>query len=530
MIVTEATTAAALAGFVRGLPDCHTPEAALRQTLTTALALTAAAAGVAWAAGVEPVVAPVADTELLALARNADGAAAAGICRVPLGAAGGLALRVSEPLGAPQAAALTTLAAAAGYTLQLLLGVRRSDSRLAELGMLYEIATAMGATLDFAALLRTIVERTQQALRSEACTLMRLDRAHDTLIFEIPTGAAGSALHQWRVPLSQGICGWVARTGRPALVNDPRSDARFDQQVDANSGFQTRNALAVPLLVRGEVSGVLEVLNKQGREPYTDHDLALLTSLAGQAAVTLDNAELYRSLQDEHERLLAAEAEVRKELARDLHDGPAQRLAAIVMQIQILRKLLERDPSRLPAELDSLEGLARKANREVRTMQFQLRPIMLETRGLRAAIEYYVNQLRETERIEFSCEAHGCSGRLDPMIEQAAFGVVQEALGNIRKHAQARHAAVRLREEPGHWIVTISDDGRGFDVAAVLAAYETRGSLGLINMRERGAAVGGRFALESVAGAGTTVTLEIPSTNAQMEPAEGSAPTGLLRA
>ncbi len=517
-MMTETLTTEALAGFVRGLPGCHTPEAALRQTLATALALTDATAGVAWAAGVEPVAQPPGDVALLAIARSPDNAGS-GIFSVAVGEVGGLALRVGDSLAPAQGEALATLAAAAGHTLQLLLGARRTDTRLAELGMLYEIATAMVATLDFPALLLTIVDRTQQALRSEACTLMRLDREHDALIFEIPTGEAGNVLRQWRVPLSQGICGWVARTGRPALVNDPRADARFDQQVDANSGFQTRNALAVPLLVRGEVSGVLEVLNKQGHEPYNDHDLALLITLAGQAAVTLDNAELYRSLQDEHERLLAAEAQVRKELARDLHDGPAQRLAAIVMQVEILRKLVARDPSRLPAELDALEGLARRANREVRTLQFQLRPIMLETRGLRSAIEYYVNQLRETERIEFAYEASGCGGRLDAKIEQAAFGIVQEALGNIRKHSGAKHAGVRLREEPGHWIVTITDDGRGFDVAAVLASYETRGSLGLLNMRERGAAVGGRFILESTPGVGTTVMLEIPSTSAQIEAA-----------
>jgi signal transduction histidine kinase len=316
------------------------------------------------------------------------------------------------------------------------------------------------------------------------------------------------------VPVAQGVCGWVVRHGSPAIVNETRSDPRFDAHVDESSGFVTRNLMAVPLLARGRVTGVVEVLNTLDGQDYAAGDLALLTTLAGQAAVALDNAQLYSSLQTEHERLLAAEEQVRKELARDLHDGPAQRLAAICMQVEVLRKLITVDPDRLPAELDSLDALARKANREVRTLQFQLRPVMLETRGLRAAIEYYVNQLRETEPITLVVRASGCRDRLPAAIEQAAFGVVQEALGNIRKHAGARQATVRLTERRGHWVIAISDDGKGFDVAATLGSYETRGSLGLLNMRERGQAMGGSLEIRSAPGQGTTVTLVIPSAGA----------------
>lgn len=514
----------ALAAFLRALPDCRTPEATLRAALAAALALTGATDGAAVAHGEAPALIPGTDPALIKVAQQAaEGNAGGrrGMVGVPLSDAdsteGGLALAVAPP-DTHTAEALAALAGAAGYVLCRLRQMRQATRRTAELETLYDVATAIGSTLNMRALLTQIVERTGAALDSEACTLMLLDRIHNELIFEIPTGEAGQALRQLRVPVSEGICGWVARNAQPALVNDPRGDNRFDQRVDANSGFQTRNALAVPLLVRGTVTGVLEVLNKHADAPYSDEDLGLLTTLAGQVAVALDNAQLYSSLQSEHERLLAAEDEVRKELARDLHDGPAQRLAAIVMQVEVLRKLITFDPSRLPGELDSLESLARRANREVRTMQFQLRPIMLETRGLRAAIEYYIHQLRETDKTEYIIEAQGCEGRLDPKVEQAAFGIVQEALGNLRKHAGANHAWVRMREEADCWNIEIQDDGRGFDVSETLRSYENRGSLGLLNMRERGAAVGGRFELRSTPGAGTMVMLEIPTAGAPVEP------------
>jgi signal transduction histidine kinase len=521
-----------LMAYFRALPACETPDAALRLTLAGALAMTGAASGAALAAvsPAKPLTAGAPNAGIAAQIQAAWAAAAGDPAffapadpappesapdaprYVPL-AAGGRLYGLLGLCGVPAldpitVDALDVMAAATGRALQM-------SINLDELRGLYEVATALNSTLELPVLLKLIVKRTTAALRSEACTLMLLDERTQELVFEIPVGRAENALRQLRMPLSQGICGWVARNARPAIVNDPRADERFHTSVDQSSGFVTRNALAVPLILRGRVGGVVEVLNKLGNEPYSAHDVELLTTLAGQAAVALDNAQLYTSLQTEHERLLAAEEQVRKELARDLHDGPAQRMAAICMEVEILRKLLVKDPSRLPEELDALETLARKANREVRTMQFQLRPVMLETRGLRAAIEYYVNQLRETERIAFTVEAEGCEDRLPANVEQAAFGIVQEALGNIRKHSGANNATVRMREEPGYWRITIVDDGHGFDVATVLRAYETRGSLGLLNMRERAQAAGGELDLSSVAGQGTTVSLVIPSAGSQ---------------
>jgi signal transduction histidine kinase len=524
-----------LVAYLRALPDCSTTGEVLQMTLDHVLALTGAAGGVGVAAETPPFVIAVGaqDDEILACARDTwvatlkqpecapvlsapdVAAGATGVFLVPLAASdrlyGLLALRVGAPLASETLETIHIITRAAGQRLNLQLSLSRMSQRLAELSVLYEIATALGSTLDLQQLLTLIVERTQTALRSEACTLMLLDDATDELVFEIPTGEAGQTLRQFRIPLSEGICGWVARNASPAIVNDLASDPRFDSEVDQDSGFHTRNVLCVPLLVRGRVSGVIEVLNKQGSEIYTNHDLDLLLTLAGQAAVAIDNAQLYTSLEAEHARFLAAEDQVRKELARDLHDGPAQQMAAICMQVEILRKLLEVNPSRLPTELDALETLARKANRQVRTMQFQLRPVVLETRGLRAAMEYYVNQLRETDQIEYTLDVLGCTGRLPANLERAAFDIVQEALGNIRKHSGARHAGVRMRQQRREWVIKIVDDGRGFDVAGTLRTYETRGSLGLLNMRERAQTMGGHLDMDSTPGRGTTVTLAIPT-------------------
>ncbi len=535
-----------LLGYLAQLPLCDDTTELLQSTLTQAMRLTGALAGLAGAAGATA-------SELISEgAVSADLRAAVvrllptptddgeGTRRLspdpavwtepPAGAEEGatpvvyaalpakgdlqgvlaLVLPPDHPLTAAARDTLGLVITAAGGALATQRTLARTRQRLTELSLLYEVATAMGSTLELSVLLQSMMQVTQTALRSEACTLMLLDEDRRELIFEIPLGEKQDELHRFRIPLDQGLAGWVARTGRPAIVNDLRNDPRFLAEVDASSGFLTRAALCVPLLVRGQVIGVLEVLNKQDSAPYTTNDLALLTTLAGQAAVALDNARLFRSLREEHERLLAAEEEVRKNLARDLHDGPAQDLAAISMGLEVTRRLLEVDLARARGELDGVESLARRATRQIRTLQFELRPLALETRGVRAALDTSPPQLNQSRSTQYTREVDGCKGRLPTPVEQATFSIVQEALGNTRKHGQATQVDVRMHEWADHWTIEVSDNGQGFDVNSVLKGYENRGSLGLLNMRERAATIGGQLTIHSAPGQGTHVTLQIP--------------------
>jgi signal transduction histidine kinase len=535
-----------LLGYLAQLPLCDDTTELLQSTLTQAMRLTGATAGLAGAAGAtaddligegtvsedlraaviqllptptddgEGTRSPSPDPALWTAPLPGAAAIVETVLYAALPAEGhlqgvlALVLPPGQPLTAAARDTLGLVITAAGGALATQRTLARTRQRLTELSLLYEVATAMGSTLELSVLLQSMMQVTQTALRSEACTLMLLDEDRRELIFEIPLGEKQDELRRFRIPLDQGLAGWVARSGRPAIVNDLRNDPRFLAEVDASSGFLTRAALCVPLLVRGQVIGVLEVLNKQDDAPYTTNDLALLTTLAGQAAVALDNARLFRSLREEHERLLVAEEEVRKNLARDLHDGPAQDLAAISMGLEVTRRLLDLDLARARRELDGAETLARRATRQIRTLQFELRPLALETRGVRAALETYIQQLNQNRATQYTLEAEGCKGRLPTPVEQATFSIVQEALGNTRKHGQATQVAVQMREAADHWTIQVSDNGQGFDVNSVLKGYENRGSLGLLNMRERAATIGGALTIHSAPGQGTRVTLHIP--------------------
>jgi signal transduction histidine kinase len=234
-------------------------------------------------------------------------------------------------------------------------------------------------------------------------------------------------------------------------------------------------------------------------------------ALCNQGVVALQNARLYQSLMEEKERIVAVEEDARKKLARDLHDGPTQSIAAIAMRTNYVRALLKEDPKEVPDELARIEELARRTTKEIRHMLFTLRPLILETQGLCPALEQYIAKRAETDRLPIHMEAPPSIDQLLDKDQQGiVFYITEEAISNARKHARANNLWVRLRVEGNQFVVEVEDDGVGFDVSVLEEGYEERGSLGMLNMRERAELVGGSLSVRSAPGQGTRVTLSVP--------------------
>jgi signal transduction histidine kinase len=220
---------------------------------------------------------------------------------------------------------------------------------------------------------------------------------------------------------------------------------------------------------------------------------------------------LYQDLQAEQRKILEKESEARHKLARDLHDGPTQTISAIAMRLNFIRMMLKKKQGyeKITAEVEKVEELARKTTHEVRTMLFTLRPVVLETQGLAAALEQYADRLRQTEDLHVEVDPDGYDGQLGKQTEGVAFAVVEEAVVNAKKHAQASQILIRLRVHNQLFSAEIQDDGVGFDVEDVQRRREA-GHLGLLNIEERAELVGGRCAVQSQPGGGTLVRLDIP--------------------
>jgi signal transduction histidine kinase len=271
-----------------------------------------------------------------------------------------------------------------------------------------------------------------------------------------------------------------------------------------------RSAICAPLRAGFEIFGVVLFASPNLNYFHEEH-VQLLTTLCNQGIIALRNAQLYQDLQSEQRKILAKEAEARHKLARELHDGPTQTISAIAMRLNFVRVMLkkEQDATKVEAEVAKIEDLARKTTQEVRTMLFTLRPVVLETQGLGAALEQYADRLRQTDELNIEVDPGKYDSQLDKEAESVVFSVVEEAVGNVKKHANANRVLVRLRVEGDTFSVEIQDDGAGFDAEATQRRREA-GHMGLLNMQERAELMGGRFTIQSQPGAGTRVRLDIP--------------------
>ncbi len=382
---------------------------------------------------------------------------------------------------------------------------------LDEMNLLHQVSQAISSDIDLRSLLRTIIERVTAMLDTDGASLLLVDEARRELYFEMPSSSHSQELKAYRMPIDQGFAGWVVKHGEPLIVENPQNDPRFYRQVDSDIDFETNNIMTVPVRTRDRIIGVIQVVNKKSGA-FTERDLRMLTTVAGQAAISLENANLYGKLKEERDRLIRKEEEVRHQINRDLHDGPTQSVAAISMNIEFIKKLLHAMPERVDDELNVLSALVKRTYQDLRTLLFELRPLGLETQGLAPTLHEYANKFRDPSGMQVRFSSGNFIGRLAPQAAAATFMIIQEAVNNARKHAKAAMVWIELFQDNEHNMLTamVRDSGVGFDLGQVRSSYEDRGSFGLLNMGERASLIGGSCEIRSAAGQGTQVIIRVP--------------------
>jgi signal transduction histidine kinase len=383
-------------------------------------------------------------------------------------------------------------------------------SRVTALETLLDVAREVSAELDLEALLKKILRAAILVSQSTAGSLLLHDASSNELVFQVVIGGGGEALKDTRLPADKGIAGESFTRQRAIVVQDAGNDPRHFSAPADSVGVHVRQLVAVPLVTQGKSLGVLEVMNRATGERYSQDDVDLLMAFAAQSAIAIENARLYGQVLQERDRILAVEAAVRQELARDLHDGPAQLLSALVMNARFIQELVRRYPDRVPDEIEQLEKTAERALHQTRNILFDLRPLVLEQQGLGPALEQYAARLKSVEDFAVTLNAPTLRRRFDSKMEGAIFSIVQEAVNNAKKHADAKNVWIEGKEDAKSLTITIRDDGRGFDVSQMEANSAKRGSLGLLNMRERAEIAYGDLQIRSAPGGGTTVTLRVP--------------------
>jgi signal transduction histidine kinase len=300
------------------------------------------------------------------------------------------------------------------------------------------------------------------------------------------------------LPRTHGLLGAMLDGEGPYRTHDIKGDPRF-RGWWPQAHPQMGSFLGVPILSPSGVLGALYLTDKEDGPEFTEEDERLIQMLAAHASIAIENARLY-----ERGRELSV-VEERNRLARDLHDSVVQKLFGIVLAAQSAATLLERDRERAGQQVLKLQELAQDAIQELRSLIFQLRPVAVESDGLAAALSKHVQVLRRVHGTDIDLAASG-EPRLRPEIDDDVFRIAQEALHNALKHSAANRVEVGLEETGDRLVLTVRDDGSGFDPEAT--EHRSR-QLGLTSMEERAKELGGTLAIDSTPGTGTTIRLEV---------------------
>jgi signal transduction histidine kinase len=273
----------------------------------------------------------------------------------------------------------------------------------------------------------------------------------------------------------------------------------------AESGRRDGDVVTVPLTHRGEPVGALLVAARSVGTPLGAAEQRLLGDLSGQVGVAVHAVRLAGDLQDSRRRLVTAKEEERRRLRRDLHDGLGPKLAAVGLQLDAARSLVADDPDRVQQTLVTVKAEIRATLEDVRRLVYDLRPPALDELGLVGAVRDCAARLEPASGPIIAVHAPAALAPLPAAVEVAAYRIVNEALTNVVRHAQARRCDVRLHLEGDVLAVTVRDDGVG-------APNDCRSGVGTQSMAERAAEIGGSFQMDgnAVDGRGTTVTARLP--------------------
>lgn len=393
-----------------------------------------------------------------------------------------------------------------------------SSRQVAQLRALQETNRAVTSTLERDALLKLIMAQATTLLQSDGglINLVDWEKQED----EVVAGSgAGARYVGVRGLLAASLSGWASLHNQPVISNNLDEDDRVTP--DARHWLaQSRlhSAALAPLVIKNRVIGTLVLMKAEGREGFNQGDLDLLVAFANQAAIAIENMRLYEEAQQ------VAASQERNRLARDLHDAVTQTLFSASLIAEVLPALWENDPAEGRELLGELRQLTRGALAEMRTLLLELRPTALVEADLSDLLRQLAESVSGRTGIPVTVSLAGCPPDLPDEVHVALYRIAQETLNNVVKHSQAKHATVHLgcsrelegdltavrdaaegksqQEKPGRVILTIRDDGRGFDPAAVSPNH-----FGLGIIRERAQAIGAALHVESQPGAGAQVTV-----------------------
>jgi nitrate/nitrite-specific signal transduction histidine kinase len=415
----------------------------------------------------------------------------------------GLVTYAGQPLTDREVEVLKVVGQEIGIAIDKILLLAETRSRQQEAETLYQLGTRISASLELGQVLNAVAEASQQALATDIGVVGLLDEQRQAMVVKATAGARTPALRGLRVPISAEAPGSALALGQPLILEEYRPDLLTPHIRDLIEAEGIVSFLGVPL-IRGErLLGLVGVMTRRHHR-FSEEDVQLLTRLAHQVVVAIENARLYQQV-----RQLTA-LEERDRLAREIHDHLAQSLGYLNVKASITDELLsggQMAPAQ--ASLRELREVARETYTDVREAIFSLRETVLPGLGLLPSLREYLAEYRTHYGVEARLEVDDeALTQVPAHVGIQIIRIVKEALTNVRKHAGASKAWVRFEGDNDGTRITVEDDGQGFDPLQIVG--EGQRYFGLQIMRERAESVGGSLELDSRPGRGTRVVIQVP--------------------
>ena len=367
-----------------------------------------------------------------------------------------------------------------------------------QLESLMEVGAALARETELPKLLELIARRLRELIGARL-VVIGVPSGEDSLRIDAADGEDADEFLGMRLERASSKSGRVLDRRRSerldSLIDDPEVDREFARRMGM------RAALFVPLLVGDRAIGVIQAFDKLAADRrFSNEDLRVAEMFAAQAGIAVDTAT--RVARDAFQRAVEGQELERRRLARELHDETGQALTSILLG---LRSLEERRSDDVDEAVSQLRELVVQTLQDVRRLAVELRPTALDDFGLAPALERLTSTFAEQTGTVVEIESQLGEERLPADVETVLYRIVQEALTNVVKHAQADHVSIVLQRKEGIVTTVIEDDGRGF-----APGDQGDGGLGLVGMKERVELVNGRLEIESSEGSGTTLVVEVP--------------------
>ncbi|HET9182509.1 MAG TPA: GAF domain-containing sensor histidine kinase [Candidatus Angelobacter sp.] len=382
------------------------------------------------------------------------------------------------------------------------------DAKTVESNALLSLLDAELAANDLSVLLQKVMEITTRTFEASMGAILLRDSESNHLRLANAVGLDEAIPGDFKVAIGEGFTGNIAATGEPAMVLDTNAQGYFSALIRAKA----KSLWGVPLKAEGENTGVLAIGFPKPYE-WLPTERELMRAIADRAALAIERARMTEALRDREQRiaelsahLLRVQEEERKRISRELHDETGQALMVIRLYLGMMEQVA--NGRNVRGKIKETVEVVDRTIEGIRRIIGKLSPLVLQELGLVAAIRKEAKDMAKTTGVKTRVLMAEDVGRLAPGTEQAIYRVVQEALHNVAKHAQAKNVTIQVVREGQKVSVQVEDDGVGIQAAR---GNPRSGSFGLAGIKERIAMLGGVSRVISTKGKGTRIEITVPA-------------------